>query len=440
MLKRKIEKVLLDWKNEKEHKPLIIKGCRQCGKTYSVLDFAHKNYKNTVYVNFVENEECKKAFEGSLNVDKIVMMLTAMLGEKARFEKENTILVLDEIQLCPSSRTALKFLKSDGRYDVIATSSFLNYGDYVEVEPKSIPVGYESIIEMYPLSYEEFVLNSGITEEMISLLKNNLEKEEIIPEALHYRMKQLLLEYTVVGGFPEAVNDFLENKDINRVTTIQQNIVSSFKDDMERYAPQVYKGKVTECFSSIPKQLCRENKKFQYSIVKKGSRASTYEGCLNWIEDANIIRRCYNLSFPGLPLEGNAQQDIFKVYMCDMGLLVSMLEKGTAKDILQGNLFGYKGAVFENLIADIFSKMGRKLYYYRKDSGLEIDFVIRYKGECTLLDIKQRNGNSKRISTILNNPEKYHVNNAIKFGDHNISRNGNVLMLPLYMAFLITEY
>ena len=253
-------------------------------------------------------------------------------------------------------------------------------------------------------------------------------------------MKQLLLQYTVVGGFPEAVNDFLENKDINRVTTIQRNIIASYKDDMERYAPQVYKGKVTECFSSIPKQLCRENKKFQYSVVKKGSRASTYEGCLAWLEDAALIRRCYNLSFPELPLEGNAQQDIFKVYMGDMGLLVSMLEEGAAKDILQGNLFGYKGAVFENLIADIFSKMGRKLYYYRKDSGLEVDFVIRYKGECTLLDVKQRNGNSKRISTILNNPEKYHVYNAIKMGDYNISRNGNVLILPLYMAFLLTEY
>ena len=160
-------------------------------------------------------------------------------------------------------------------------------------------------------------------------------------------------------------------------------------------------------------------------------------GSLQWIEDAGIISRCYNLSITELPLDGNAEEDTFKVYMRDMGLFVSMLEDGTQYDILQGNLHGYKGAIFENLIADVFAKMGRKLYYFHKDSGLEVDFVIRYKGECTLVEVKAATGNVKSTKTILNHPEKYHVNSAIKLGDYNVGRAGQVLTLPLYMAFLL---
>ena len=174
-------------------------------------------------------------------------------------------------------------------------------------------------------------------------------------------------------------------------------------------------------------------------MIKKGSTASKYMGSLQWIEDAGIITRCYNLSITELPLDGNAVEDVFKVYMKDCGLFVSMLEDGTQYDILQGNLLGYKGAIFENLIADIFSKMGRKLYYYHKESGLEIDFVMRYKGECTLVEVKATNGNTKSTKTILKHPEKYHVNSAIKLGDYNIGRNEQILTLPLYLAFLLYE-
>ena len=206
---------------------------------------------------------------------------------------------------------------------------------------------------------------------------------------------------------------------------------------MVKYADKKDKSRIKECFQSIPKQLAKENKKFQYSVVRKGSTASKYAGSLQWIEDAGIISRCYNLSITELPLDGNADKDTFKVYMRDMGLFVSMLEDGTQYDILQGNLFGYKGAIFENLIADIFSKMGRRLYYYHKDSGMEVDFVIRYKGECVPVEVKAMSGNVKSTKTILHHPEKYHVYHAIKLGDYNVGRNGQILTLPLYMAFLL---
>ena len=438
MLKRKIAQSLFEWKNTPDHKPLIIKGCRQCGKTFSVMDFAKKYYKNVVYLNFFENPDYASVFAGSLEIDNIIMLLSALLPGVV-FEAGETVLILDEIQDCPEARTALKFFHIDGRFDVIGTGSLLGVRGYGK-EPKSIPVGFETVIDMYPLDFEEFLWANGITDQIIGLLKKNLEEQTPIPEALHSRMRQLLLQYIVVGGMPDAVQTFINSKQMDEVLRIQRNIVRSYEDDMVKYAERKDKSRIRECFQSIPKQLGKENKKFQYSVVKKGSTASRYAGSLQWIEDAGIIARCYNLSITELPLDGNAEKDVFKVYMQDCGLFVSMLEDGTQYDILQGNLYGYKGAIFENLIADIFGKMGRKLYYFHKDSGLEVDFVIRYKGECTLVEVKAVTGNAKSTKTILSHPEKYHVVRAIKLGDYNIGKSGQMLTLPLYMAFLLREF
>ena len=436
MLKRKIELRLIEWKNTPNRKPLIIKGCIQCGKTYSVLDFAKKNYTHVVYLNFFQNPDYASVFAGSLEIDHIVMMLSALLGKEAVFKPGETVLVLDEIQDCPEARTALKFFRDDGRYDVIGTGSLLGVKGYGK-EPKSVPVGAETVIDMYPLDFEEFLWANGIEVPVIEMLKKHLEEESPVPEALHNRLRQLMLQYAVVGGMPDAVQTFVDTKQMDEVLSIQRDIVRSYEDDMVKYADKKDKSRIKECFQSIPKQLAKENKKFQYSVVRKGSTASKYAGSLQWIEDAGIISRCYNLSITELPLDGNADKDTFKVYMRDMGLFVSMLEDGTQYDILQGNLFGYKGAIFENLIADIFSKMGRRLYYYHKDSGMEVDFVIRYKGECVPVEVKAMSGNVKSTKTILHHPEKYHVYHAIKLGDYNVGRNGQILTLPLYMAFLL---
>jgi hypothetical protein len=418
---------------------LIIKGCRQCGKTYSVKKFAEENYKHVVYLNFYKNAEYTSIFSGSLQVDNLIMMMSALLGKDAIFDAGNTIIILDEIQECPEARTALKFFKEDGRFDVIATGSLLGVVGYGK-QPKSVPVGSETIIEMYPLDFEEFLWAKGISEEHISLLKSCLINECPVPEALHGRLRNLLLQYAVVGGMPAVVQNFADTNQMNTVLALQRDIVHSYEDDMVKYAEDKDKPLIRECFKSIPAQLSRENKKFQYSVVKKGGTAAKFEGSMQWIEDAGIITRCYNLCFPELPLEGNKINDVFKVYMCDMGLFVGMLEDGTQFDILNGNLLGYKGAIFENLIADIFHKMGRKLYYYHKDSGLEIDFIIRYKGECRLVEVKATTGNTKSSKTILAHPEKYHVGGVIKLGDYNIGRNEKILTLPLYMAFLLNEF
>lgn len=301
-MKRKIEQILEQWKNDPQRKPIVLKGCRQCGKTYSVMDFAQKHYR-TIFYNF----------------------------------------------------------------------------------------------------------------------------------------KSLLLQYIVVGGMPEVVQTFVAQHNIGQVLRIQRRIVQDYRSDMLKYAPQELKPIITESFDSIPIQLSRENKKFMYSAIRTGARSKNYRPAIQWMEDAGIIQRCRNLQITELPLDGNTLDDCFKVYMTDTGLFVSLLEDGTQADILSGNLLGYKGAIYENLLGDILGKMGRKLYYFHKDGGLEIDFILRYKGKCTLLECKARSGHTKSTRTILNNPEHYNVHQAIKLGDYNVGRNGNLLTLPLYMAFLLKE-
>lgn len=441
MLQRKIERTLIKWKKTPNHKPLIIKGCRQCGKTFSVNAFAKEYYTHVVYLNFFEHPDYKLAFEGSKQIDSIVMNLTALLPN-SRFVSGQTCIILDEIQECSAARTALKFFKIDGRYDVIATGSLLGVCGYKgdETDYNSIPVGYEQHIEMFPLDFEEFLWANGINQEIIELLTKSLQERTPIPPAIHQRMRQLILEYTIVGGMPEVVNRFIATHNMSDVLEEQHSIITGYKEDMVKYAANEDKVRLRAAFDSIPRQLSKENKKFQFSVIKKGARAKEYITGIQWLEDAGIIIRCRNLSITELPLEGNAIEDSFKVYMRDTGLFVSMLEEGTQFDILQGRLYGYKGAIFENLIADIFIKMGRKLYYYRKDSGLEIDFVIRYHSECVLVEVKASTGNTKSTKTILQHPDKYHVYQAIKLGDYNIGEKDGILTLPVYMAFLLREY
>lgn len=437
-MKRKIEQQLASWKETKGHLPLIIKGIRQCGKTYSVLDFVRKNYQHYVYINFLEDKRFKSAFNQSFSVDDIIISLSALTNDVSALVAGGSCIVLDEIQECPEARTALKFFHLDGRFDVIGTGSLLGVSGYRE-EPSSIPVGYETVLDMYPMDFEEFLWAQGIPDEVIGKMTCCMEELKPIPEAIHERMFQLLLQYTIIGGMPAVVENFTQNKNAALSLSMQRNLLRSYEDDMVKYAATSDKSIIRECFRSIPKQLGKENKKFQYSVVRKGATASRFRGALQWIEDAGIIRRCHNLNITGLPLDGNAIPDIFKVYMSDTGLFVAMLEDGTQSDILQGNLSGYKGAIFENLVADMLGKQGRKLYYFHKDSGLEVDFVIRMQGQCVLMEVKATTGNTKSSKTILAHPEKYGVAHCIKFGRYNIGRTGGIITMPLYAAAFLAS-
>ncbi|MDY3848778.1 MAG: ATP-binding protein [Prevotella sp.] len=444
MFKRKIEGIMLSWKQNKNRKPLVIKGCRQCGKTSSVLEFARKHYEHVIYLDFHEHKEYKSFFTGALDVDTIVLNMSMGL-KGVKFIEGNTCIVFDEIQDCPNARSSLKFFSLDGRYDVICTGSLLGVNGYKTKEEDeeerraSIPVGFEHIVTMYPMDFEEWLWANGVEQQHTDYLRKCLNDVTPVMEAIHYRMRELLRLYIVVGGMPDAVNTFVQSNNMNEVRIVQQNIIDNYKADMLKYALQEDKAKIRECFDSIPSQLAKENKKFQYSTIRKGGRSRDYLGSLQWIEDAGIIRRCHNTSITELPLAGNMINDCFKVYMADIGLLMSMLEDGTAWSIMQGDMLAYKGAVYENLAADIFGKMGRKLYYFQKEGGLELDFLIRYRGECCPVECKARTGNAKSLQTVMKNPDHYHVSHAIKLGDYNVGVNGQMLTLPFYMAFLLTE-
>ena len=450
MLRRKIENTLEQWKSTSGHKPLVIMGIRQCGKTFIVQHFAAAHYKTVVYINFIKQPERINAFVGSKDVNVILLNLSAQI-QGVSFTPGDTCFIFDEIQECPEARTSLKFFKEDGRFDVIATGSLLGvqgYGDekkklrrrLVELkEPgiNSVPVGSEDIIEMYPLDFEEFLWANGLSEDVVETLRKCYREEKPVPAGIHVAMKQFLNLYVTIGGLPEPINVFLKTNNMNEVSKAYKSILKEYRDDMVKYAPDKDKPHIRECFNSIPKQLAKDNKKFQYNKVKPGGRSDTYLGSLQWLEDAGIICRCYNTDITGLPMEGNAKDNVFKVYTADIGLLVEMLGPGVRADILQGNLGGFKGAIYENLMADTLHKKEQILYYFQKASGMELDFLVRINGECVPLEVKAKTAQAKSVKTVLNHPEKYKVKHVIKFGDFNIGRDGQLLTLPNYMQFLL---
>lgn len=226
----------------------------------------------------------------------------------------------------------------------------------------SVPVGYETVIEMYPLDFEEFLWANGISDAVINSVKSCFENERAVPDGIHKALMELLYRYVIVGGLPEVVNCFLRTKNIELIYKLQRSLIAGYEEDMVKYADDADKPHIRECFESIPKQLAKKNKKFQYSIVRKGGRASQYIGSIQWLEDAGIVRRCYNTQITELPLEGNSIKDCFNVYTTDIGVLMAMLDYGTQADILKGNLLGYKGAIFENLMADFLCKSGQNVF------------------------------------------------------------------------------
>lgn len=370
MLKRKkIETYLAKWKKAEDKKPLVIKGIRQCGKTYIVRKFAKENYESVVYMNFILEPDKKAAFTGNIDVETIILNLSALV-QGSRFIDGKTCIILDEIQECKEARTALKSFHIDGRFDVIATGSLLGVNGYGnrkrqkegEEGQDSVPVGYETVIEMYPLDFEEFLWANGISDAVINSVKSCFENERAVPDGIHKALMELLYRYVIVGGLPEVVNCFLRTKNIELIYKLQRSLIAGYEEDMVKYADDADKPHIRECFESIPKQLAKKNKKFQYSIVRKGGRASQYIGSIQWLEDAGIVRRCYNTQITELPLEGNSIKDCFNVYTTDIGVLMAMLDYGTQADILKGNLLGYKGAIFENLMADFLCKSGQNVF------------------------------------------------------------------------------
>ncbi|PLS32145.1 ATP/GTP-binding protein [Bifidobacterium margollesii] len=432
MLKRKISSALLDWKNNPNHKSLLIQGARQVGKTFIVDQFAHDHYDHYVSLNFEEQTKYRDIFNGDNDIDHITARI--MLAKPgSTFVPGKTLLFLDEIQSCPNARTTLKFLTMDGRYDVIASGSLLgiNYG-----EVSSFPVGYVERLTLHSLDFEEFLWGLGVSETVIQYVKSFYDNRTKVDESIHAQMMEYLRQYIVIGGMPAVVQKFLESHDYLQALAVQRDILADYEDDIAKYAKDSEKAKARACFLSIPNQLARDSKRFTYSVVEKGSNARKYGGSLQWLYDAGIINFCHRLEIPELPLEGNADNTKFKVYMRDTGLLVAMLEDGSQKDILDGNLGIYKGAIYENIVGDIFAKNGKRLYYFERNSKLEMDFFIRYQGMATAVEVKSSaNRQAKSMRSMIDN---YGVQHGIKLSPGNMGMAGDkVEVMPLYMAMFL---
>ncbi len=445
MLERKTDRILREWKSQPGHRPLIIRGCPRCGKTFSVQKFARENYARIISLSCRENPDLAAALAGRTDPDAILLRLSALLPPPVNFVPGNTLLIFREIQECPGAWAALRLLSQDGRFDVIGTSSFPEAGDVLQSSAAD-PDSRETVRIMHPLDFEEFLLAQGIGDQHIALLADALKSENPVPEALHCRMSELLLLYAVTGGMPEAVECLLETHNLRLVREIQQDIVNSFLDSPLRQtgaftatSSSAFRSRplVRECLQSIPDHLSRENRKFQYARIRKGGTAAQFAASLQWLEEAGIIVRCHNLARLELPLEDSVLPESFKIYMQDTGLFVSMLDDRLPAAILQGSLAGNNGAVAEALAADILNKLDLRLCYYRRKSGLTVDLVLPYQGECLLIEIRKTTGNAKALRMVLARQDGHPVAGAFKFGDWNISRQGRILRLPWYMMFLL---
>ena len=437
MLERKITNILKEWKKEEKKPCLLIRGARQVGKTFIIDDFAKKNYENYIYINFELMPEYKSIFDGNLDIKTLIMKLEVTFP-KVNIEPYKTILFLDEIQSCPNARTALKSFALDGRIDVISSGSLL--GLYYK-QVASYPVGYERVIDLYPLDFEEFLWGIGIKKETISYAKDCFENIKPMDEFIMNQLSEQFKMYMLVGGMPNVVNEYVEFNSLSKVLTYQKAIVENYLLDVVKFAEVSNKQKITNTFNSIPIQLSKKNKKFLYSEINQeeeniGERK--YASSIEWLKDAGIINFCYNLSEPAAPLISNIRLNCFKVYMRDTGLLISMLEEGTQKAILDNDLYINQGALLENICAEEISTRHNKLMYFEKKSTLEIDFVLNINGKVTAIEVKSgKNKQAKSLKSIIQNYKT--VTRYMKFENYcNVYKDeGNIEHYPLFMIMFV---
>lgn len=442
MLKRKIYKVLQDWKASHKQECLLVKGARQIGKTFIIDRFGKENYTSYLYLNFIANPDYIQIFEGSLEAEDIFRTLSLYFPQ-FRLLPKDTLLFFDEIQTCPRARTALKTLAIDGRADVIASGSLLGITFFDEDaasaqqrRQESIPVGYERQLMMHSLDFEEYLWTKGYDESLLDSLREAFITRTPLPVAQNEKLHALFREYIVNGGMPDVVNTFIETNNFAEAFDVQTKILNSNLDDIARYAITPEKPKIRSCYLSLPEQLARENTKFKYATVERGGSARKFSSSVDWLKESSLVIQCHNLREATLPLSVYQQQDSFKLYLSDIGILCAMMGFTVKQAILNKTLTGFaKGGLYENAIASLLVRRGYTPYYYMPKSNVgEIDFFI--EGECGVIpiEVKASNDTSKTFNRIL---EREDISFGYKFVDGNLGQFGKKITLPHYMAMFI---
>ena len=435
-MRRKITEKLLEWKNRESHKALVVSGCRQIGKTYSLTDFAKTEYPEHLYVNFEKNPETKELFFGSKDVESIIERLELWSGKS--LEPGKCLIILDEIGYCSDAFSSLKWFTDDGRYDVVASGSIL--GILLDDKDDALnPVGYVETIHMHPMDFEEFLWAMGVAQKHIDLIRESIRERKPIDPFILRTMHSLYRRFLVVGGMPEAVKMYAETKDYPRTRNVQTSILSYLRGDVEKYSRKTDRIKIIRCLDSIPSQLAKENNIFQYTDVSKAnSSGRKYSSALGRLFTTDVALEAKNVNEPRAPLGTNERANSFKVYMHDCGLLMAMMDYAYAYEVVTKDPMANNGALMECATACAIYNSGRKVRFFRRTDGrMELDFVTSDVDGITAIEVKS--GRKKRASSLKSAISVYGLH-AVKLAEGNIMTDElGVLHLPLFAPWFMEE-
>ena len=437
-LKRKADEFLKEWKESANRKPLVIRGARQVGKTETVRHFAKANYKNVVEINFYERPIYKSITENGFDPADILNRISRIDPSKKLIPGE-TLLFFDEIQEFPEITTSLKFFQQDGDYDVICSGSLLGL-HYKRIS--SVSVGYKTDYEMRSMDFEEYLWARGYDADISSVFLEHMTEGIPFSDLEMSLYMDHFIDFCALGGMPAVVSSYIETGLFTEPCEIQKQLLMDYEEDARKYAEGLDQAKIIGVMRNVPAQLARENKKFQYSKLRKGARSKDYFGCIEWLNDAGIVNICYCLNYPELPLKGNYAETRFKLYYCDTGLLVAALDEESQQNLRVNKALGvYKGALYENFVSDAFVKQGLNLYYYkREDSTLEQDFFVRENDNLVPVEVKARNGKTKSMRTLINGRKYEDIRYGIKLANANVGYSENVFTFPYFCTFLLKRY
>lgn len=437
-LERKIDAFLVEWKNAENHKPLIVKGARQVGKTEAIKNFAMNHYKSLVEINFVLQKQYRDIFDDGFEVDAILKNIS-LRNPDFQFIPGETLIFFDELQDCANCATSLKSFCIDGRFDVICSGSLMGI-NYSEIESNS--VGYKEDIEMHSLDFEEYLWAKGYHRAQVEELYQRMLSLTPLSQTQYDVMLENFREYMVLGGMPAIVFTFIKQKHYSGTLKMQRQILVDYEEDITKYAAGLDKGKILSVYRKIPVFLGKENKKFQISKISKNARNRDYVGTLEWLDNAGIINICYCMEQPELPLRGNYDPDNYRIYFRDTGLLIGSLDDEVQADLRNNKNFNtYKGAIYENVVADMLVKQGYGLYFYRNEKGtLEMDFFVRDAQSLVPVEVKAADGSTPSLNLLIKKEKYSDIRYGIKLAERNIGFNGQFYTFPYFLGFLLKRF
>ncbi len=431
-MKRFILSELIKWKESKYRKPLILKGARQIGKTYILKQFGEENYEGVAYFNFDHDEGLYNIFRHTKDPKRILEQLSFIYGKAILPEK--TLIIFDEIQECPNALNSLKYFQEEANeYHIVCAGSLLG----IRLSHTSFPVGKVEFINMYPMTFSEFLIADDC-ENLVEYMKY-IKEIENIPDIFFNKLEEKLKAYFIIGGMPEVVDIWVKEKNMELVNNVQENILKAYESDFSKHTQNNEANKISLIWNSIPSQLAKENKKFLYQTIKEGARAREYENALNWLNDANLIYKIYNVSKTDFPIKAYNDLSSFKIYMNDVGLLRKMANLDS-RIVVEGNkLFEeFKGAFTENYVLNMLCTIFDAVPNYFSFDRHEVDFVIQYKNRIIPIEVKASKLTNNISLTRYN--EKFNNDLSIRFSMNNLKKDGKILNIPLFLIEYMDKF